>query len=146
MWNHNLRPYGEYFALDQAITSTQANGNVSANIPTRIDASQGGTAFICATPKDGTLAVASSQTVTLKVLGAKTAAAAGAGTYVELASATYTNDTGGSVTLGKDQKVCECIVGDSLLKYPYVKVTIEGSAAPTGKVDIFPAYVSHNGR
>lgn len=145
MWNHNLRPHGEYFALEQSISSTQAAGNVSANIPTRIDASQGGTSFVVATSKAETLAVASGKTVTLKVLGAKTATAEDAD-YVELASATYTNDTSGTVTFGNDAKVCECIVGDALLKYPYVKVTIGGSAAPTGKVDIFPAYVSHNGR
>ena len=142
MWNHNLRPYGEYFAENQAITTSAVDGNVSANKPSRIDASQGGTAFVCATTKAGTLVVASGKTITLRVLGAKTAA----GSFIELASATYTNDTAASVTLGSDVKVCECIVGDILLKYPFVKVTIEGSAAPTGNVDIFPAYVSHNGR
>jgi hypothetical protein len=145
MWNKNLRPYGEYFALDQAITSTQAVGNVSANIPTRIDASQGGTAIVCATTKTGTLAVGSTNTVTLKVLGAKTATAEDSD-YVELGTATFTNDSGGSLTLGSDTKVCECIIGDALLKYPYVKITIGGNAAATGKVDVFPAYVSHNGR
>ena len=142
MWNHNLRPYGEYFAENQAITTTATVGNVSANNPTRIDASQGGTAFVVATTKTGTLAVATTKPVTLRVMGAKTAT----GTFIELASATYTNDTAATVTLGSDVKVCECIVGDSLLKYPFVKVTIEGSAAPTGNVDIFPAYISHNGR
>lgn len=142
MWNHNLRPYGEYFAENQAVTTTATAGNVTANNPTRIDASQGGTAFVVATTKAGTLAVASGKTITLRVNGAKTAS----GTFIELASATYTNDTAATVTLGSDVKVCECIVGDILLKYPFVKVTIEGSAAPTGNVDIFPAYVSHNGR
>ena len=145
MWNHNLRPYGEYFAMNQAITSTQAAGNVSANIPTRIDASQGGTAFVAATTKTGTLAVSSGKTITLKVLGANTATAEDAD-YVELGTATFTNDTNGSVTLGSDVKVCECIIGDALLKYPYVKITIGGNAAATGNVDVFPAYVSHNGR
>lgn len=143
MWNHNLRPYGEYFAQNQAITTSAVDGNVTANTPSRIDASQGGTAFVVATTKAGTLAVATTKTVTLRVLGTKTAAGT---SFVELASATYTNDTSGTVTFGPDEKVCECIVGDILLKYPYVKVTIEGSAAPTGNVDIFPAYVSHNGR
>ena len=142
MWNHNLRPYGEYFAQNQAITTSAVVGNVSANVPTRIDASQGGTAFVVATTKAGTLAVATGKTITLRVLGAKTAS----GSFIELASATYTNDTSGTVTLGSDVKVCECIVGDILLKYPFVKVTIEGNAAPTGNVDIFPAYVSHLGR
>ncbi len=142
MWNHNLRPYGEYFAENQAITTTATVGNITANNPTRIDASQGGTAFVVATTKAGTLAVASGKTISLRGNGAKTAS----GTFIELASATYTNDTAAAVTLGSDVKVCECIVGDILLKYPFVKVTIEGSAAPTGNVDIFPAYVSHLGR
>ena len=143
MWNHNLRPYGEYFAQNQAVTTTATAGNVSANNPTRIDASQGGTAIVVATPKGtGTLTVATTKTVTLTVKGAKTAA----GTAVVLGTAVYTNDTSGNVVFGADEKVCECIIGDILLKYPYVSVTIEGSAAPTGTVDIFPAYVSHNGR
>lgn len=143
MWNHNLRPYGEYFAQNQAVTTSAVDGNVTANVPTRIDASQGGTAFVVATTKTGTLVVAAGKTITLRVLGTKTATGT---SFVELASATYTNDTAAAVTLGSDVKVCECIVGDILLKYPYVKVTIEGNAAPTGNVDIFPAYVSHLGR
>jgi len=145
MWNHNLRPHGEYFALNQAITSTQVAANVEANNPSRIDASQGGTAFVCATTKTGTLAVTSGKTITMTVLGAKTATAEDAD-YVELGTATFTNDSGGALTLGSDVKVCECIIGDALLKYPYVKIKIGGNAAATGNVDIFPAYVSHNGR
>ena len=46
MYNVNLRPYGEYFAQAQAITTSLVEGNQAANNPMRMDASQGGAAKV----------------------------------------------------------------------------------------------------
>lgn len=144
MYNVNLRPYGEYFAQAQAITTSPVVGNQAANNPMRMDASQGGAAIRVATPRGtGSLAVASAATVTLTVLGAKTEA----GTPVILGTAVYTNDTGAAKTFGPDAAICDFMLPDmALLANPYIKVQVSGSAAPTGSVDIFPHYISHPGR
>lgn len=140
MYGVNLRSYGEYFAEKQAITTSAVAGNKTENNPTRLDASQGGTAIVVATEKaTGSLVVANNATVTLTVKGAKTAD----GTAVVLGTAVYTNDTGASKTFGPDSKILEYILPDACAKYPYVSVAIQGSAAPTGNVDIFPHYISH---
>lgn len=140
MFNANLRPYGEYFAKAQAIATSPVVGNQTDNNPMRLDASQGGTAIRVATPKgNGSLTVAKDATVTLTVLGAKTAA----GTAVTLGTAVYTNDGAASKVFGPDAVVCDFILPEAVFTYPYVKVNISGSAAPTGSVDIFPQYVSH---
>lgn len=139
MFGSNLRPYGEYFAQAQQITTSAVVGNKSENNPTRLDAAQGGTAIVVATEKaTGSLVVANNATITLTVEGAKTAA----GTAVVLGTAVYTNDTGAAKTFGADNKILEFILPDMVAEYPYVKVKIAGSAAPTGAVDIFPHYVS----
>ena len=139
MYNVNLRPYGEYFAQAQAITTSPVVGNQASNNPTRLDASQGGTAIRVATPKgSGNLTVASAATVTLTVLGAKTEA----GTPVTLGTAVYTNDTGAAKVFGPDAVVCDFVLPEATFKYPFIKAQISGSAAPTGSVDIFPQYVS----
>ena len=139
MFGSNLRPYGEYFAKAQAITTSDVAGNESDNNPSRLDAAQGGTAIVVATEKaTGSLTVASAATITLTVEGAKTAE----GSAVVLGSAVYTNDTGKSKVFGADNKILEFILPDKVAEYPYVSVKIKGSAAPTGKVDIFPHYVS----
>lgn len=138
MWNPNVRPYGEYFAKAQTITTASVAGNEAGNNPQRLDQSQGGTAIRVATPIGGSLVVANNATVTLNVRGAATKAS----TPVSLGTAVYTNDTGGNVTFGSDAMVCEFVLPQNLLKYPYISVAIQGSAAPTGTVDIFPHYVS----
>lgn len=138
MWNPNVRPYGEYFAKAQPITTASVAGNEANNNPQRLDQSQGGTAIRVATPIGGSLVVANNATVTLHVRGAATQA----GTPVFLGTAVYTNDTGNNVTFGSDAMVCEFVLPQNLLKYPYISVAIQGSAAPTGTVDIFPHYVS----
>lgn len=139
MFGSNLRPYGEYFAKAQAITTSDVAGNQNENNPTRLDAAQGGTAIVVATEKEtGALTVASNATITLTVEGAKAAT----GTAVVLGTAVYTNDTGASKVFGADNKILEFILPDMVAEYPYVKVKIKGSAAPTGAVDIFPHYVS----
>lgn len=140
MYGVNIRPYGEYFAKAQAVTTSAVAGNQTENNPSRLDASQGGTAIMVATPKEtGALTVASNATITLTVKGAKTAD----GTAVVLGTAVYTNDTGASKVFGADAKVLEFILPAECAKYPYVSVAIQGSAAPTGSVDIFPHYISH---
>lgn len=145
MYNVNLRPYGEYFAQAQAITTSPVVGNQAANNPMRMDASQGGAAIRVATPRaTGSLVVAASATVTLTVQGAKTEA----GTYVTLGTAVYTNtDAANAKTFGPDAAICDFMLPDMALQaYPYIKAQISGSAAPTGSVDIFPHYISHPGR
>ena len=138
MWNPNVRPYGEYFAKAQAITTASVAGNEADNNPQRLDQSQGGTAIRVATPIGGTLTVANNATVTLHVRGAATEA----GVPVSLGTAVYTNDTGADAVFGSDATVCEFVLPQNLLKYPYISVAIQGSAAPTGTVDVFPHYVS----
>lgn len=140
MFGVNIRPYGEYFAKAQAVTTSAVAGNQNENNPTRLDASQGGTAIMVATPKEtGSLTVASAATITLTVKGAKTAE----DTPVVLGTAVYTNDTGKAKVFAADAKVLEFILPAECAKYPYVSVAIQGSAAPTGSVDIFPHYISH---
>lgn len=141
MYGVNIRPYGEYFAKAQAVTTSAVAGNQTENNPSRLDASQGGTAIMVATPKDaGTLTVANNATITLTVKGSKTADNANP---VVLGTAVYTNDTGSSVVFCADAKIVEFILPETVAKYPYVSVAIQGSAAPTGSVDIFPHYISH---
>ena len=138
MWNPNVRPHGEYFAKAQAITTASVAGNDADNNPQRLDQSQGGTAIRVAVPIGGTLTVANNATITLHVYGAKT----DGGAHVALGTAVYTNDTGAAVTFGSDATLCEFVLPQALLKYPYIDVAIQGSAAPTGTVDIFPHYIS----
>lgn len=140
MWNKPIRPYGEYFASNQAITTSVVVGNVAANQPTRLDQAQGGTAIVVAVAKGAgkTLVVASAATITLTIQGAKTAA----GTYYTLGTAVYTNDTGAAITLGEDTVLTGFVLNQASNVYPYVKASISGSAAPTGTIDIFPAYIS----
>ena len=138
MWNPNVRPYGEYFAKAQAITTADVVGNQATNNPQRLDASQSGTSIRVAVPLDGTLVVASAATVTLSVYAAKTEA----GTAIMLGTAIFTNDTGGALTLGADATLCEFVLPKAAEVYPYVKVMVKASAAPTGSVDIFPHYIS----
>ena len=144
MYDVNLRPYGEYFAQAQAITTSLVEGNQAANNPMRMDASQGGAAIRVATPRaTGSLVVAAGATITLTVLGAKTEG----GTPVTLGTAVYTNGDATAKTFGPDTAICDFVLPDmALLAYPYIKSQISGSAAPTGSVDIFPHYISHPGR
>lgn len=141
MWNPNIRPYGESFALGQAITTAAVVGNQAANNPKRLDQAQGGTAIRVVVPREAgnSLTVASAATITLTVRGAQTEA----GTPIVLGTAVYTNHTGAAVVLGPDATVCEYILPQLNKDYPYVQVQIQGSAAPTGTVDIFPHQVSH---
>lgn len=138
MWKPNVRPYDEYFAKKQAITTTAVVGNVAANNPMRLDAAQGATAIRVAVPLDASLVVANAATVTLTVRAAKLEA----GTPIVIGTALYTNDTGAAVTFGPDATLLEFILPQATFVYPYVQVQIEGSAAPTGSVDIFPHQVS----
>lgn len=144
MYDVNLRPYGEYFAQAQAITTSLVEGNQAANNPMRMDASQSGAAIRMATPRAiGSLAVASNASVTLTVLGAKTEG----GTYVTLGTAVYTNEGESTKTFGPDAAICDFVMPDmALLAHPYIKVQVSGSAAPTGSVDVFPHYISRPGR
>jgi len=141
MWQPNIRPYGECFALNQAITAAAVVGNVVANNPKRLDQSQGGTAIRVVVPREEgkSLVVANNATITLTVKGGKSEAA----TPVVIGTAVFTNDNGAPLTLGPDSTVCEFVLPQNLLKYPYIRVEIQGSAAPTGTVDIFPHQVSH---
>lgn len=138
MWNPNIRPYGEYFAKAQAVTTGAVAGNVTANNPQRLDQAQGNTAIRVAVPIDATLVIAADATITLTVLGAKTID----GTPITLGTAVYTNDTGADVTMLSDSALTEFVLPEALLIYPFISVQIAGSAAPTGTVDIFPHYLS----
>ena len=138
MWNPNVRPYGEYFAIKQAVTTAAVVGNQVKNNPQRMDQAQGGSGIRVAVPIGGSLVVASAATVTLNVYGMK----AETGTAILLGTAVYTNDTGAAATLGSDATLLEFILPQAVLSYPYVKVEILGSAGPTGTVDIFPHYIS----
>lgn len=142
MYGVNLRPYGEYFAKAQAITTAEVVGNEQANNPSRLDASQGGTAIVVATPKaTGSLTVATGKTVVLSVYAAKTAEDS---SPVLIGTAVYTNSGSGNAVFGADNKVLEYILPtDILLERPYVSIKLSGSAAPTGSVDVFPHYISH---
>lgn len=139
-WKPNVRPHGESFALKQAITTAAAAGNVTANNPMRLDQSQGSTAIRVVVPREAgsTLIVANAATITLTVSGAKTET----GTAITLGTAVYTNDTGSAVTFGSDATVVEYIMSEVTFVYPYIAVKVQGSAAPTGTVDIFPHLVS----
>jgi len=140
MWNPNIRPHGESLALAQAITTAAVVGNQTANAPMRLDQSQGGTAIRVVVPREAgsSLTVANNATITLTVRAAKTEA----GTLITLGTAVYTNDTGASAIHGPDSTICEYVLPQKSLSYPYVSVQIQGSAAPTGTVDIFPHYIS----
>lgn len=142
MYGVNLRPYGEYFAKDQAVTTSEVIGNETANNPSRLDASQGGTAIVVATPKaTGTLTVANGKTVVLSVYAGKTATD---DAPVLIGTSVYTNATGANMVFCPDTKVLEYILPtDVLLERPFVSIKLSGSAAPTGSVDVFPHYISH---
>ena len=127
MWNPNVRPYGEYFAKAQAITTGAVAGNEADNNPQRLDQAQGGTAIRVAVPLADTLVVGNSVNITLDVYGARTES----GSAVALGSAIYTNDTGADVTFGADSTICEFVLPQSTYVYPYVSVQIKASAAPT---------------
>ena len=139
MWKPNVRPHGEYFAIAQAVTTSDVAGNQTDNNPQRLDASQSGTAVRVATPIAGSLTVASAETVTLSVYGSKSSSGA---SPVLLGTAVYTNDTGAAATLGSDATLLEFVLPQAVLTYPYISVKLAGSAAPTGSVDIFPHYIS----
>ena len=138
MWNPNVRPYGEYFAKAQAVTTADVAGNVAANNPMRLDAAQSGTAIRVAVPLNATLAIAAGESVELSVYAAKTAT----GTMIKIGTALYNNDTGATYTFGPDGTLMEFVLPQILLVYPYIKVMVKGSAAPVGTIDIFPHYVS----
>lgn len=140
-WKPNIRPYDESMALKQAITTSAVAGNVVKNNPMRLDQSQGGTAIRVVVPREigSTLTTAANATITLTVKGAKTQA----GTAITLGTAVYTNDTGAVEILGSDATVVEYVLSEAAAMYPYISVTIQGSAAPTGTVDIFPHQISH---
>ena len=140
MWNPNIRPHGECFALNQAVTAAQVAGNQVNNNPMRLDQSQGGTAIRVVVPREAgkSLTVAKDASIILTVAGRKIEG----GTTVALGTAVYTNDTGGAIILNSDALVCEFVLPQNTLKYPYISVTIGGSVAATGTVDIFPHYIS----
>lgn len=140
-WKPNIRPYGESFALAQAITTTAVAGNQTTLNPKRLDQAQGATAIRVVVPREAgsMLTVANAATITLTVSGAKTEA----GTAITLGTAVYTNDTGASVIFGPDETVTEYIISEIAFIYPYISVKIQGSAAPSGTVDIYPHQVSH---
>jgi hypothetical protein len=139
MWNPNVRPHGEYFAKKQAVTTSAVVGNQTDNNPTRMDQAQGGSGIRVVVPLDGTLAVAAAATITLNVRARKNKLDAAS---ILLGTAVYTNDTGAAVTLGPDATVCEFILPQATVVYPFISVEVLGSAAPTGSVDIFPHYIS----
>lgn len=138
MWNPNVRPYGEYFAKAQAVTTSPVAGNQASNNPSRLDASQSGTAIRVAVPIGGSLTVAADATITLTVNAARTEA----GTPIPLGAGVYTNDTGADAILGSDATVLEFVLPETVFRYPYISVRISGSAAPAGTVDIFPHAIS----
>lgn len=135
MWNINVRPYGEYFAKAQAVTTAAVAGNQAANNPTRLENAQGGTGIRVCTPVDGALTIAAGATITLTVEHADTET----GTFTVLGTAVTTGETGGS-TIAGDKVVTEFIL--PTVAKPFIRVKIAGSAAPTGTVDIFPFYIS----
>lgn len=141
MWNPNIRPHGECFALNQAVTTTNTNANQTANNPMRLDQAQGGTAIRMVVPREAgsSLSVPTDGTVTMTVRG-RTAAT---NPPVVIGTARYTNDTGDTVVLDPDSTVLEFVLPQNLLKYPYIDVQIQANVATVGTVDVFPHQVSH---
>ena len=147
MYGVNLRPYGEYFAKAQAVTTTETVGNQTDNNPSRLDASQGGTAIVVATEKaTGTLSVAASGTLTLSVYAGTSATDA---SPIKIGTAIYTNTSStAAATFGADAKVLEYILPTDVLQArPYVTIKLQSSGSTaadvTGNVDVFPHYISH---
>ena len=137
MYNTTLRPHGEYFASNQAVTTGSVGGNVQANNPMFLAPSQAGCAITVATPVAGSLTLPGGASLTLHVLGARTRE----GTPAMLGTACLANDSGAPLTLGPDSPLCEFIPGRVLAERPWVSVKIQASSALTGSVDIFPAII-----
>lgn len=135
MWNHNLRPYAEYFAKAQAVTATAAIGNQSGNNPLRLENAQGGTAIRVAAAKGASLTVPAGATLTLTVEHGE----AEAGSFSVLGTAVFTGPAGGTV-FGPDAAIAEFVLPS--LAGPFVRVKVGASAALSGSVDIFPMYLS----
>jgi hypothetical protein len=145
MWNPNIRPHGEYFAVKQSLTTSAVVGNQVNNSPMRLENSQGGTAIRVAVPLDATLVVPNNGTVTLTVYGRLKQGDA-ASTATTCGTAVYTNSTGASLTLGPDATLCEFVLPQNVGLRPWVHVAVQGSAAHAGQVDVFPHKISHPGR
>lgn len=138
MYDNTLRPHGEYFASNQAVTTASAAGNVQANNPMHLAPSQAACAITVATPVAGNLALPNGASLTLQVLGARSKGA----TPVVLGTAILANDSGAPLTFGPDSVLCEFIPGRVLAERPWISVKILASAALSGAVDIFPAIIS----
>ena len=137
MFNNTIRPHGEYFASNQAVTTASTAGNVQANNPMRLAPSQAGCAITVATPVAGSLTLPNGASLTLHVQGARSRE----GTPAMLGTACLVNDSGAPLTLGPDSPLCEFIPGRVLAERPWVSVKIQASNALTGNVDIFPAII-----
>ena len=138
MFNNTLRPHGEYFASNQAVTTASTAGNVQANNPMHLAPSQAACAITVATPVAGSLVLPNGASLTMQVLGARSKGAA----PIVLGTAILGNDSGASITYGPDSVLCEFIPGRVLAERPWISVKIQASTALTGAVDIFPALIS----
>ena len=138
MFNNTIRPHGEYFASNQAVTTASATGNVQANNPMHLAPSQAACAITVATPVTGSLVLPNGASLTLQVLGARSKGAAA----IVLGTAIVGNDSGAAITYGPDSVLCEYIPGRVLAERPWISVKIQASTAITGTVDIFPALIS----
>lgn len=138
MWNVNVRPYGEYFAKAQAVTTVAAQGNQAAANPCRLENAQGGTGIRVAAPVEGGLNLAAGATVTLSVEHGESAT----GGFSLLGTAVFSAGAA-AVSFGGDETVTEFLL--PTVAKPYIRVKIQASAAPAGSVDIFPFYLSRPG-
>ena len=138
MYNSTLRPHGEYFASNQAVTTGLVGGNVQANNPMYIAPAQAACAITVATPVAGSLTLPDGAALTLYVLGARSREA----TPALLGTACLANDSGAPLTLGADIPLCEFIPGRVLAERPWVSVKIQASNSLAGSVDIFPAMIA----
>jgi len=145
MWKNNIRPHGEFFAINQKVENGLTTANVieaNSDTPLRLDASQGATAVRLVIAKDTIASVPSGTAIGL-VLFFSSDITRAEECFVTL-RAMYEYTDVDDLTLPDGYVVCEIVLPESIVfQYPYVAAYIDAANISSDiYVDIFPHYIS----
>jgi len=147
MWNAQVRPYAESFGLDQEFNSL---GIVNTMNFLRLDASQGGTAIRIAVSKNSVLTYElNSGMEAVFTFSDKLPIDSDFRDSPREASCYFYNTTEENLILNGGYVIIDYIIPEIIaIDYPWAKVRVytssrTGDFIPSGKIDIFPHYISH---